>query len=343
VKVVDEHPGTDAAKAAVDVVEDAGWPKDKVDAPFWRFVQSRHHLVAKETSAARKALADGFRLANPDQEGLSEGVGALLRWMAVEKHYRILDDALQMARRGRLTRTRQLASVASIVGDDGQHSRARAILASARALGPESPDDWIALADAYARIDDAKSAQQCLDRAGPRETWGGDPWMVVGRIESSRKHYREAVAAYEKAMELSDERRPPLYFRGLSLLMLGDPEGAEADFRTSIELGNDGSQVLGALGYALFDQSRLDDAEDAFRQALALDEAAPDNHIGLAMTLLRADRTDDAMASYARALALDRDFEKGLRLLERKGFVYSDVQAKAWEDLRARHRKVRKP
>ncbi len=334
-KVVDDAPGTPEAGAARVAVDAAGFPEDPQGRVTWALVAGRHHVTANEPIEARKAFDRAFGGLKPDMESARTGVVALLRWAAVDAKYALLDDLLPRAGAAHLLTPALLADLAGIVGEVGQRDRARRFVAMARGLKPSEPEEWVALADASARIEDTAVATKDLRRAGPEATWGGDAWMVQGRIASARGLHRDAVVAYSKAMEKRPTECQPRFFRGLALLLVGDPEGAESDFSGCVDDGSMGSQVMGALGYAQFDQSRFDDAEATFRRALERDSTAADNHLGLAMVLLRKGDVEGALAAWSRAVLLEPILEKGAKAASRKGFVYSDVQKKAWDDLRA--------
>lgn len=334
-KVVDDEPGAPEASAALAAVDAAGFPEDAEGKATWALVAGRHYATAGDAAGARKAFGQAFGGLKPGMETARAGVVALLRWAAIDAKYTWLDDLLPRAGAARLLTPALLADLAGIVGEVGQRARARKYVSMARGLKPTAPEEWVALADASARIEDTVVAAKDLRRAGPEATWGADAWMVQGRIASAGGLHRDAVVAYSKAMEKRPSECQPRFFRGLALLLVGDPEGAESDFAGCVNDGNVGPQVLGALGYAQFDQSRFDAAEATFRRALERDSTAADNHLGLAMVLLRKGDDDGALAAWSRAVALEPVLEKGAKAASRKGFVYSDVQKKAWDDLRA--------
>ena len=256
----------------------------------------------------------------------------MLRWLAEKKHYGMLDDVLKMAQAKGVVSIITLANVAAMIGEVGERTRATKLLMMAEVMGPSKKQEWQAIADAYARMDNVAKATIALSHVGPQEDWDFAAWMTRGRIDMSHKHYREAVVAYGRASELDREDSSPLYFRGLVQLLLGDTDGARADFESCIKLGDQSSQVLGGLGYALFDLARYEEAEERFRLAIKKNEKMADNHLGLALTLFRMGRMDDAKSAHVRAIAEDSVMGRGLKAAEVKGYVYSEVEKKAWED-----------
>jgi tetratricopeptide (TPR) repeat protein len=219
------------------------------------------------------------------------------------------------------------------VGEVGERDRARRLLALARELKPGSPAVWVSLADGWARIDDVDQATRDLRRAGPESSWGPGAWRVQGRIMTARGNHRDAVAAWNKVVEAEPGECEPRFFRGLALMLVGDPEGAEADFEACLSQVNRGPQIRGALAYARFDQSRLDEAEKAFREALEADPDSADNHLGLALVRLRQGDPEAAVAGWREVLRREPAFAAGLKAVARKGYIYSEIQKRAFEDL----------
>lgn len=333
IKVVDSDPGSEAARLALDAVGRAGGPARREDRVIWGLVSGRHHVVSRQEREANRVLKEAFSLAGPDMQGAREGTAALLRWLAANDHVRVLDRAVALARAARLVETSVLAEVGAIRGERGDRGRAKALLRQAILARPSGTGDWLTIADAYARMDEPTLASAALDKAGPETSWDRRHHMVRGRIEMDRRRYREAAAAYTRASDLSRGDCEPLFFRGLVRLLLGDAEGAAQDFERCMMLGNDSPQVLGGLAYAHFDLSAWDRAERTFRDALAKDEKTADNHVGLAMTLFRQGRVAEARRSFERAVELEPAMGKGYAEAEKKGYVYTAIEKKAWTEM----------
>lgn len=340
VKVVDVEPGTPAASAAVETVAFLGIPGDTQEQVVWGLVVGRHFLKADDTESAKKAINRSLKFARPNMESAVSGLQALVRWLAMEKRYGMLDHVIERSGPSHLIGPAVLAQVSSIVGEAGRRKKAKALLRSATLRGPGKDGDWLAIAGAYARIDEPALAAGALAKVGPSNSWGPGPWMTKGRIEMTRKRYRDAASAYGKAADLSRGACEPLFFRGLVRLLLGDPEGSERDFDRCIEMGDGSHQVYGGLGYARFDQSRFDDALAAFVKALEMDGQTADNHLGLALTYLRKGLIVEARESYRRAVELEPSMERGHGEAEKRGYVYSEVEKKAWDDLLEEIRKT---
>lgn len=333
IKVVDADPGSEAAQRALLAVTKAGGPVRPEDRVIWGLVSARHHVVMGREREGNRVLKEAFSLAGPDTEGVKEGTAALLRWLAANDHVRVLDQAVTLARTARVVEASVLAQVGAIRGERGDRERAKALLRQAVLARPSLEEEWLTIADAYARMDEPALASAALDKAGPEASWDRRHYMVRGRIEMVRHRYREAAVAYTRASDLSRGECEPLFFRGLVRLLVGDAEGAIQDFEQCMALGEESSAVLGGLAYAHFDLSAWDRAEQTFRQALAKDEKTADNHLGLAMTLFRQGRLDEARRSFERAVELEPAMKKGYVEAEKKGYVYTAIEKKAWTEM----------
>ncbi len=79
----------------------------------------------------------------------------------------------------------------------------------------------------------------------------------------------DAIAAYEKALQLGDEQSFTLNNLG-SLVSPQDPQRAEAYLRHAVELDPGNHQAWHSLGNTLVRQNRLADAVSCYRRALQL-------------------------------------------------------------------------
>ncbi|MCG7627044.1 tetratricopeptide repeat protein [Epibacterium sp. MM17-32] len=101
----------------------------------------------------------------------------------------------------------------------------------------------------------------------------------LGDLMRQQEDYAGAVAAYNRALDLSEEDAPNrwflLYARGICHERLQEWDAAEADFRAALEIDPDQPQVLNYLGYSLVErQEKLDEALAMIERAVA---ARPDS------------------------------------------------------------------
>jgi tetratricopeptide (TPR) repeat protein len=185
-------------------------------------------------------------------------------------------------------------------------------VATYRQVPASSPDYHAAelgRAEALRRAAKPDAAIEVLERLA-----GDYPTLPIvhsslGDLLRQQENYKGAVAAYDRAIEYSEEGAQSqwflLYARGISHERLKDWDAAEADFRQALELNPEQPQVLNYLGYSLVErESQLDEALDMIERAVA---ARPDSGYivdSLGWVLYRLGRYDEAVQHMEKAVAL---------------------------------------
>ena len=144
-------------------------------------------------------------------------------------------------------------------------------------------------------------AQQFPDRP--------EPLAQIADSLRLHNHYREAVAAYDRAVaRIGTPTRanwPLFYERGVALERAGEWPRAEADFEYALQLAPDQPNVLNYLGYAWVEQGQhLDRARQMIERAV---EQRPNDGAfidSLGWTLLRQGDTAGALKNLERAVEL---------------------------------------
>lgn len=165
-------------------------------------------------------------------------------------------------------------------------------------------------AAALRRLDKVDQAIEVLDQLARSH---GDLAVVhstLGDTLRAQDEDQAAIAAYTKALDLTDEddtRAWFLYFsRGIAYSQDGDSVAAEADFRAALAINPDQPQVLNYLGYSLVEEQRkLDEALDMIERAVA---ASPDSGYivdSLGWVYYRLGRYDEAVIQMERAVELE--------------------------------------
>ncbi|MEP2642374.1 tetratricopeptide repeat protein [Roseobacter sp.] len=131
----------------------------------------------------------------------------------------------------------------------------------------------------------------------------------LGDALRQEDRFAEAIAAYDRAVALVQDRGGPSWFlyyaRAISHERQGNWENSEADFRAALEINPGQPQVLNYLGYSLVEkQVKLDEALDMIERAVA---ASPDSGYiidSLGWALYRLGRYEDAVPHMERAVEL---------------------------------------
>jgi tetratricopeptide (TPR) repeat protein len=114
--------------------------------------------------------------------------------------------------------------------------------------------------------------------------------------------YAEAVALYEKALELDPSHAESLNNLGASLPHVGRYEEAEQCFRQAIAIKPNYADPHGNLGILLRSKSQLVAAEAALRRALKLKPNYVEARINLGLVLTYLGRLRDGKACFAKVL-----------------------------------------
>ncbi|HEY1803934.1 MAG TPA: tetratricopeptide repeat protein [Terracidiphilus sp.] len=129
----------------------------------------------------------------------------------------------------------------------------------------------------------------------------GPAWMALGREDYNEQQYQDAAVAFAKVDRNGADGLEADFYRGLSLMFLGDYAHAEqafADVARVLPL----AEVLNDEGVAVSRQGG--DGTSQFIQAAATDPNAADYHFNLAVSLKRAGNTAGALNELAQCLKL---------------------------------------
>ncbi len=129
----------------------------------------------------------------------------------------------------------------------------------------------------------------------------GPAWMALGREDYNGQQYQEAADAFAKVDHTGPDGLEADFYRGLSLMFLGDYAHAEqafADVARVLPL----AEVINNEGVAVSRQGK--DGVSLFIQAAATDPNAADYHFNLAVSLKREGNLAGALNELAQCLKL---------------------------------------
>ncbi len=115
----------------------------------------------------------------------------------------------------------------------------------------------------------------------------------------------EAVAHYEKALEINPNNAPAHYNLGSVFLQTGRLDEGIAHYRKALELNPGNAAAHNNLGAALLRTGHVDEAVAHFSKALELDPNNAEANYNLANTLVQQGRFDEAVKHYNKALQLN--------------------------------------
>lgn len=190
-----------------------------------------------------------------------------------------------------------------------QYDAAIAVLKEVPAEDPAYHAAELGRAGALRSADRPEAAIEVLEQLARSHGDLASVQSALGDAMRQQDRYGEAVAAYDKAIEINEGQGGANWFlhyaRAIARERLDDWDGAEADFRTALALNPGQPQVLNYLGYSLVEQkAKLDEALEMIEEAVA---ASPDSGYiidSLGWALYRLGRYEEAVPHMERAVEL---------------------------------------
>ncbi|TDK42322.1 tetratricopeptide repeat protein [Antarcticimicrobium luteum] len=264
------------------------------------------------TAVADQLAAGGqlpFDLVGDVSDGMAEvffSVGAALKGEAADDYALIY---VRIASYLRPDHIDALLLSADLLDGLGQYDLAVETYKQVPVGSPDRHAAELGRADALRRADKPNAAIEVLEQLARDYPTLPMVHNALGDLLRQQEDYKGAVAAYDKALEYTEEGAPSqwfiLYARGISHERLDQWPEAEADFRRALELNPDQPQVLNYLGYSLVEkQEKLDEALDMIERAVA---ARPDSGFivdSLGWVLFRLGRYQEAVSHMETAVEL---------------------------------------
>ena len=179
---------------------------------------------------------------------------------------------------------------------------------------------------------DYSAAQPILERAVVKDPKSYQAWYDLGYCQQALNHTSEALAAYQKSLEIN----PKIFETNLNLALLlansGATDQAIGYLRTATNLQpashpeRSKEHAWLALGRLLL-RSNPGDAENALAEAAKLSPADPEPHLLLGELYENSSRLEAARSQYLGALAGARD---GARAQALRGMVNVSIASKQY-------------
>ncbi|MEG4391255.1 CHAT domain-containing protein, partial [Microcoleus sp. BROC3] len=137
-----------------------------------------------------------------------------------------------------------------------------------------------------------------------------EPWYSRGNALSNLGRLEEAIASYDKALEIKPDKHEPWYSRGIALNKLGRLEEVIASYDKALKIKPDKHEAWYNRGIALNKLGRLEEAIASYDKAL---EIEPDKHVpwyNRGNALHDLGKLEVAIASYDKALEIKPDYHE---------------------------------
>jgi tetratricopeptide (TPR) repeat protein len=177
---------------------------------------------------------------------------------------------------------------------------------------PEKQGAWYllgAILNLAGRNDEAIAAYQRAIQLDPKDAYSHNG---LGNVYSDLGNYDEAIAAYQRAIELGrlNDHELAVVHNGLGNVYraLGNYDEAIAAYQRAIQLDPKYASPHNGLGNVYSDLGNYDEAIAAYQRAIQLDPKFAYPHNGLGNVYRALGNYDDAIAAYQRAIQLDPKF-----------------------------------
>jgi len=229
------------------------------------------------------AMREAMKPASPEERAAANRADALTRanfWAKENnKDPEDLTSALEFARALR---------------EIGSHDRAIDVMSRTLIVHPDSVDAVMLLGRIQMAKGDVPSAARAFNRATQIEPERAETWAALGTTYDRQGHHGLAQTAYLKALELEPTRTTTLTNYGLSLVLSGDLQRAEAKLRLAAANPDANARVTENLALVLGLQGRFDEMK-AVSGAAAPDTVVEQN-ADLLRSLIQPARSWDALS-----------------------------------------------
>ncbi len=137
-------------------------------------------------------------------------------------------------------------------------------------------------------------------------------WFQKGRALEKLLHYTEALAAYDRAIQLKPESPDILRWRSNVLYTLGRYEAAIASYEEYLKQRPDSPEIWCCLAGAMVKLKRYKEAVGCFDRAIQLQPSSHSAWYWRGRVLYELKRYPEAIRSYDRALTLKPDFSPAI-------------------------------
>ena len=137
-----------------------------------------------------------------------------------------------------------------------------------------------------------------------------EEWKKRGDEQCMKGDFEDAIASYDKALELKPELHEAWYIRGLALGNLGRFEEAIASCDKALEIKPDLHEVWNNRGRALDDLGRLEEAIASYDKALKFKPNSHEAWYNRGLALVKLGRIEEAIASYDKALKFKPNYHE---------------------------------
>ncbi len=160
--------------------------------------------------------------------------------------------------------------------------------------------------------------QQRLERIAEIQTYlaenpalqrSSDLWFEQGNISVINEEYEEAIASYNKALEINPDKDEAWYNRGIALNNLGRSEEVIASYDKALEINPDYDAAWYNRGIALDNLGRSEEAIASYAKAIAIKPDHDSAWYNRACCFALQNQIDLAIESLTKAISLNQEYQ----------------------------------
>ncbi|HTU23366.1 MAG TPA: tetratricopeptide repeat protein, partial [Gemmataceae bacterium] len=273
--------------------------------------------VRKQSAAAHMSLA----IALYDSKALDEAIAEYREALSIEKdfllaHYNLgnalkdkgqIDAALAEYRetiRLKPTYVEAYNNLGALLSDVGRLDEACDVFRKAIEIKADHASSHYNLAVALMRLQRLDEALAACQKAVYYEGNAGY-YNALGQLLEKKDRDTDALAAYQKAIELDKNFSPPHYNLGQLYLRLGKTKQGQAELEEALHLQPKDATAWFELGMTALGQNETGKAVAAFRKVVVIEPKNVKGWLKLGTALARDGQLDVAITAYEQARRID--------------------------------------
>lgn len=220
-----------------------------------------------------------------------------------------------------------LIAASDIYRSGGQPSDALAYASLAYYVDPAAEGSNLALARSMLTLGDIGTAMIALeDYLYEIDPESAEAWALLGQAYALQGRSADASAAYDRALQLTDDPAPVLAIRGQQALAMGDLEGAYGDLTAALESAPSRELRL-ARAEAAYGTGRYDEAAADYEAAGEAGVLPAEAAARYARALTQSGASSDAARAATERLEADAALtpDEQAALLEARGLAYLEL------------------
>lgn len=185
------------------------------------------------------------------------------------------------------------------------------VILEGRALAEQFPSSfvlWNILGAAYQALGQSNNAIAAYERSLDLNPNYASAYNNMGNSLRDQGKHEDAIAAYQRALNLKPDYASPYNNMGNALRDQGKLEDAIAAYRRALALRPDYAEALNNMGSVLHEQGNLEEALNVYERALGIKPNYAGAYNNMGNALRDQGKHEDAVAAYQRALVLKPDY-----------------------------------